>query len=167
MHASAPPPSPSAIRKLPFSRYAVMSSTSVRSRSRKRRSTTNAALISDTSSGTSVMVAVRIVLVIFFQRRWGPTPTRFALRRSRARLRGDLVAILRRRRRRQRIDQATSDVGHLVDGTIERGLVRLRWRVESAQLADELQRRRADFFLSRRRIEIEKRFDVSAHLSFL
>src|SRR5882762_11761104 len=74
MHASAPPASPSAIRKLPFSRYAVMSSTSVRSRSTKRRSTTNAALMSDTSNGTSVMIAVRIVLVMSFLRGAGAPP---------------------------------------------------------------------------------------------
>src|SRR5262245_14494981 len=123
-----------------------MSSMSVRSRSTNARSMTNAALMSDTRSGTSVMVAVRTLSALGMS---GEAVSAGAepLGRTRACLRGNLVAVLRRRRRRQRVDQAAGDVGHFVNGAIERLFVRFRRRVESAQLADELQRCRADFLV--------------------
>src|SRR5262249_27873393 len=72
-------------------------------------------------------------------------------------------AIARRACRRERIEQPSGGGGLFVDRTVERRLVRLRGAGEPAQLADELQRRGADFILARGRLEIEQRADVSAH----
>src|SRR5262249_15214318 len=63
-----------------------------------------------------------------------------------------VLTIARRRTRRQRVDQAACNSRNVVDGAIERRFVRFRRRRESAQLPDELHRRRADFFVGRRRI---------------
>src|SRR4030095_10855563 len=82
---------------------------------------------------------------------------------ARARLRGNLLAILRRRRRRQRVDKAAGDVRHFFDGMVGCLFVCLRRCVESAQLANELQRRRADLLVGRGGIEIEQGFYVPTH----
>ena len=56
----------------------------------------------------------------------------------------------------------------LIDGAIEHLFVRLGWFTEAAEFADELQRRRADFFVRRGRFEVMQGLDVSAHsISFL
>src|SRR5262245_54850825 len=139
-----------------------MSSMSVRSRSTNARSMTKAALMSDTRSGTSVMVAVRTLSALCMDDEAlsvGAVPHR----RTRPGLRRNLLAVLRRRRRGHRADEAAGDVGHFVNGAIERLFVRLRRCGESAQLADELQRRCADLLVGRGRIEVEQCFDVSTH----
>src|SRR5215218_5310518 len=84
-----------------------------------------------------------------------------ALCRSRARGGGDLVAIARRRRRLQRVDQPPRRDRNLFDGAVERVLIRFGWLVEAAQFANELQRRVTDLFVGRRWIKIEQRLDVS------
>ena len=66
----------------------------------------------------------------------------------------------------QRCDQFLCRGCNVIDGAVERRLVRFRWTIESAQLAHELQRRRTDFLVSRRWIKVEQRPDVSAHHSF-
>ena len=53
----------------------------------------------------------------------------------------------------------------LVDRAVERRLVGFRRRGEAAQLADELQRRRAHFLVGRRRIEVEQRLDVRTYIA--
>src|SRR5437763_2837651 len=53
---------------------------------------------------------------------------------------------------------------HVVDRAVERRLVRLRRRVEPTELPDEPQRSGADLLVSGGRIEIEKSFDISAHI---
>src|SRR5690606_32846815 len=50
---------------------------------------------------------------------------------------GHLLAVLRWRRGHQRVDEPAGDGRDLVDGGVERRLVRLRGRREAAQLADE------------------------------
>jgi hypothetical protein len=52
---------------------------------------------------------------------------------------------------------------HLVYCPIEGGFVGLGGLCEAAEFADELQRRRADFFIRRRRFEVVQGFDVSTH----
>jgi hypothetical protein len=87
-----------------------------------------------------------------------------ALRSPRAGARGDLLTIARFGARRERLDQAAGGGRHLVDGAVERVLVRLRRRIEAAQFPHELDRRGADLLVRRRRIEIEESFDVSTHM---
>jgi hypothetical protein len=52
---------------------------------------------------------------------------------------------------------------HLVHCVIERLLVGARGAIHAAQFSDELQRRGADFLVSRWWLEIGERLDVSAH----
>jgi hypothetical protein len=52
---------------------------------------------------------------------------------------------------------------HLFHGAIESDFVCLGGLCEAAQLSDELQRRRTDFFVRRRRFEIVQGFNVSTH----
>src|SRR5579863_4758871 len=59
--------------------------------------------------------------------------------------------------------QASGDGGYLVDSGEEGGFVALGGFVEAGNLADELERGRADFIVGHRRIEVEKSLDVSAH----
>ena len=58
-------------------------------------------------------------------------------------------------------------VGDFVDCAIECILVCFRRLGESAQLANKLQRRRANFIVRRRRSEVVKCFDGSAHEELL
>lgn len=73
------------------------------------------------------------------------------------------IAIPGLSRRHERRDQRSRRVGDLFNRSIERRLIRFGGGVESAELADELKGRRADFLFRRRRIEVEQRLDVSAH----
>jgi hypothetical protein len=52
---------------------------------------------------------------------------------------------------------------HLFDCIIEGNLIGLRGPGEAAELPHELQRRRTDFFLSRRRFEIVQSLNISTH----
>src|SRR5205823_1185812 len=63
----------------------------------------------------------------------------------------------------ERMQQAQRDAGDFIDGGLEGFLVGLGGLVEAGDLSYELQRGRADFVFGYRRIEIEKRFDISAH----
>src|SRR5258707_596927 len=63
----------------------------------------------------------------------------------------------------QRFQQPARGIRNLLDGAIERRLVRFGRRREAAQLAYELQRGGADFFLRGRGLEIEQRADIPAH----
>src|ERR1700757_3472221 len=73
------------------------------------------------------------------------------------------LAIARRRRGDERIDQLTCRARHLVHGAIYRGLMGLRRPAEAEKLAHELQRGEIDLLVSCRRVEIVERLDVSAH----
>src|SRR5258706_3686027 len=72
-------------------------------------------------------------------------------------------AVARARSRLQRFQQPARGIRNLLDGAIERRLVRFGRRREAAQLAYELQRGGADFFLRGRGLEIEQRADIPAH----
>src|SRR5262245_27906620 len=63
----------------------------------------------------------------------------------------------------QRPDQRTRRGGDLLDRVIEHDLVGLRGTGKAAQLADELQRRRAYLLVGGGRLEIEQGLDASAH----
>src|SRR6185295_15010851 len=63
----------------------------------------------------------------------------------------------------ERRDQRSRRIGDLFNRRIERRLIRLRRRVESAELAHKLKGRRADFLFGRRGLEVEQRLYVSAH----
>jgi len=73
------------------------------------------------------------------------------------------VAITRRGFGLQRTDEPLGGGSYLVDRTVERVLVDLGGTVRPAQLADELKRRRADFFLGGRRVEVRQSSNVAAH----
>src|ERR1700732_1335634 len=73
------------------------------------------------------------------------------------------IPIARIGRRHQGLDQLTRGGGDLLDRPIEGSLVGPRGVGESTELPDELKGRGLDLFLRRRRLEIEQRFDVSAH----
>src|SRR5262249_11530725 len=82
---------------------------------------------------------------------------------ARLRLGGLDGAIAERRRRDQRVDEAPRDGRDLFDAVVEHLLVQLRRRVHAGELPHELQRRRADLLVSRRRLKIEKGLDAAAH----
>ena len=63
----------------------------------------------------------------------------------------------------ERIDETPRGGGDLVDGEVERLLVGARGACGPTQLAHELQRRRADLVVARRRLEVRQRLDVPAH----
>ena len=60
------------------------------------------------------------------------------------------------------MEEGPPGLGYLLDGQVERILVDFRRGVEPAELADELQRGGADFFIRGRRVEVEEGLDVSA-----
>src|SRR5262249_38133043 len=84
-------------------------------------------------------------------------------RRPGARLRGFDVAIARWSGRDQGVEQLMGCARHPVHGAGERDFVRPRRLREAAQLADELEGRRADLRVRRRRPEIVERLDVATH----
>jgi len=53
------------------------------------------------------------------------------------------------------MNQTVRDLEHLLHRLIEGRLVGLRGLLKTTQLADKLQRRRADLFMRRRRVEVE------------
>ncbi len=87
-----------------------------------------------------------------------------ALRGSRACFRRLDYAIARRRGGHKRIEQMLCGVSDIIDGTIESCLVYLGRFRETAQFADELKRRSANFIPRRRWTEVMKCFDGSAHV---
>jgi uncharacterized protein DUF1931 len=86
-----------------------------------------------------------------------------ALERPLARLAHLFFAIARRRIRLQRMDQPMRGCGHLVDGAAERSFVDARRPCRAAQLSDELERRRANLVVGRRRLKVGERLDVATH----
>ena len=86
-----------------------------------------------------------------------------ALSRPRLRLPGLLLTVARRGVGHQRREQACRSRRDLVDGAIEGSLVGPRRTGRAAQLAHELERRRADLVPGRRRLEVRERPDVAAH----
>src|SRR5271155_202424 len=85
------------------------------------------------------------------------------LRESRTRLGGFDFAIARLLVRMQRGDESTGTRGDLLDRRCEGGLVCARGMRKSADLADELQRRGADFLVRGRRLEVEQRTNAATH----
>lgn len=63
----------------------------------------------------------------------------------------------------ERLQEFVCCCRHLVHGAIEGEFVGLGGLGESAQFADELQRRRTDFFVRRRRFEVVQRLNISTH----
>ena len=55
----------------------------------------------------------------------------------------------------------------LVYGATEGQFVRLGGLCEAAEFSDELKRRRADFFVRRRRFEVMQGLNASAHIIYL
>src|SRR5215472_827113 len=80
---------------------------------------------------------------------------------------GFLFAVLGRRGGFEGEQQAGGDGGDVVDGGEEGGLVGFRGLGEAADLANELERGRANFIRGDRGIEVEKRADVAAHADIL
>jgi hypothetical protein len=52
---------------------------------------------------------------------------------------------------------------HLIDGAIKGEFVGLGWLGKTAEFSDELQRRRTNFFIRRRRLKVVKGLDISTH----
>ena len=63
----------------------------------------------------------------------------------------------------KRPEKVTADRSYFVNGSEKCSFVGFRWLVEAADLSHELQRSRTNLFLRHRRLEVEKRFDVSTH----
>src|SRR5262245_66176569 len=72
-------------------------------------------------------------------------------------------AIAWRTRGLKRRQQPARCLRHIIDGSIERGLVGLRGLREAAQLAHELECRGMNLVLGRRRLEVEQRANVASH----
>src|SRR6202021_2291742 len=89
--------------------------------------------------------------------------SRSPLRESRTRLGGFDFAIARLLVRMQRGDESTGARGDLLDRRSEGALVAPRGMRKSADLADELQRRGADFLVRGRRLEVEQRTNAATH----
>src|SRR6202023_1077657 len=88
---------------------------------------------------------------------------RKSLLRPFTRFRRFRLAVLCRARRFQRLQEAARRVRDLVDGASERRFVGTGRVRKSAQLANELQRRGADFLVRGRRLEIEECAYIPAH----
>src|ERR1041384_1534412 len=86
---------------------------------------------------------------------------------TRARLGRFNITIARRRICNQRIEQLPRSLCHLLNSPIEHFFVRLRRLCKTAQLPNELQRRRTNFLLRCGRFEVMKRFDISTHAVLL
>src|SRR4029079_2077719 len=85
-----------------------------------------------------------------------------ARRGALARLRGLDLAVPVRLPRRQGAEQLVHRVHHVLDRVVERVLVRLGRLLHPADLADELERGRADLVLGRGRSEVVEGPDVPA-----
>src|SRR5258705_8601333 len=77
------------------------------------------------------------------------------------------LAVLRRSRRDQRVEQALGGGGDLVDGPVERVLVRAGRLGEAADLAHVLEGRVPDLVLRGWGLEVEERMDIPAHINIL
>src|SRR4051812_41665452 len=86
-----------------------------------------------------------------------------SLRRALTSLAGFLFPVPRRRLDLDRIDKAAGSVGHFFNSPVERLFVGLGRMGCAAELADELDGRRANLIIGRRRREIGEGFDISAH----
>jgi hypothetical protein len=64
------------------------------------------------------------------------------------------------------MEKPRRNVGYLIDCSQECRLVCIRWFVKTADLSHELERSGSNLFRSDWRIEIEKGFDIPAHLLF-
>ena len=73
------------------------------------------------------------------------------------------VAIARRGRRDERVEELPDCVRHLVHGTSERDFVGFGGSCETAELSDELQRRCPDFVVRGRWLEVVQRLDAATH----
>jgi hypothetical protein len=65
--------------------------------------------------------------------------------------------------RLKRVEEFSGDCRYLVNGSNERGFVRLRWLIEAADFSHELQGGRTNLILGHRRREIEENLDISTH----
>src|SRR5687767_5436394 len=74
-----------------------------------------------------------------------------------------LFAVPRLGGRLQRMNQTLGGVGDFVDRLVEGGFIGLRRLRRPAQLANELQRGRADLVFGGGRLEVGERLDVPAH----
>src|SRR5688500_11718525 len=74
-----------------------------------------------------------------------------------------LVPVLGRGGGLERVNQPPGDRRDVLDRGVERRLVGAGRSVEAAQLAHELQRGGADFFVGGRGIEVEEGADITAH----
>src|SRR5579859_53910 len=63
----------------------------------------------------------------------------------------------------ERIDQTAGNHCHVIDRSIERGFVGVRWLRRATEFPDELQRRRANLVVGRGRLEVGQGLDVSTH----
>jgi hypothetical protein len=86
-----------------------------------------------------------------------------ALRGSSPSLRRFRVAVAGRRVRDQGLEQMFRGMSDVVHSTIESFFVRFRGFRKTTQLADELKRRSTNLVLGRRRQEVMKGLNVSAH----
>ena len=87
-----------------------------------------------------------------------------ALRRPHLCSRGPLGTIPRGGRCDERINQSPGNVGNVIDRAIEGCLIGVRRLRETRELAHELDRRRANFFVCGRRVEVEERSNIPAHI---
>jgi hypothetical protein len=106
---------------------------------------------------------VAVLVVVAVRHRDRNLSAAKALRRSCASFNRFNVAISRRSIRDQGMEQFVRSRRNLIDCPIESLFVCFGRLGKPAQLADELERRCADFVLSGRRREVMKRSDVSAH----
>jgi hypothetical protein len=88
-------------------------------------------------------------------------------RRPRASLCSLDFPIARRGVRNERVEELVGCLRHLVDGPSESDFVSFGGPREAAQLADELEGRRADLFIRGRRPEVVESLDVSTHMKSL
>src|SRR5262249_53682292 len=86
-----------------------------------------------------------------------------AVRRALARLRRLDLAIARRSGGHEGVEQFVRRLRHLLHRAVESGLVCLGRPRKSTQLAHELQRGRADFFVRGRGFEVMQRPNVTKH----
>jgi hypothetical protein len=73
-------------------------------------------------------------------------------------------AVPRRSMGLERTEKARCDVGYFIDSSQESPLICVRRFVKTADLSHELEGRGSNLFGSDGRIEIEKDFDIPAHL---
>jgi hypothetical protein len=75
--------------------------------------------------------------------------------------------IARRARSLKRLQKLARRIRYIVHRTPKSSLVRFRRMSKSTELANKLQRRCVNLLFARRRLKVEERADVSAHLVLL